>query len=417
MIAWHDLTALGVISPNFPLPAGNSGNDGRDSAICRQITQPQETARILTEYSDVFSDAIKAKPMKGPPMKIELKDGARPRAITTARATPLAMRPGADKVITELLSSAIIEKVGENEPTTWCSPGFFVPKKLPKVRLVTDFTQLNKWVKRPIHPFPSVKDILNRIPADAAVFAKFDAVSGYHQLELDEESRNLTVFLLESGRYRYKRAPMGLSASSDEWCRRSDELIIGLDFAAKIVDDVICWGRNLEELWPRVRIILNRARQWNITLSKSKFGVGDSVFFAGCIISKTGIYPDPEKTKSIREFPTPKNTTDLRSFLGLAQQLGHYVPDLAHLTAPLRPLLKKETAWNWIDIHDKALLDVKKALTGRHVLKPFDPKLTTLLLTDASRLKGIGWALIQTEENGHRLVQCGSRGLTSCQGR
>ena len=163
--------------------------------------------------------------------------------------------------------------------------------------------------------------------------------------------------------------------------------------------------------------MLNRCRTHNIVMSKKKFAVGERVFFAGCVITGDGIYPDPAKTQAIRDFPVPKNKTDLRSFLGLAQQLGHYHPDLAHLSAALRPLLKKESAWNWLEAHTTALKAVKGALIGEHVLKPFDPKLNTVLLTDASRLYGIGWALMQVEPGGHRLIQCGSRGLTDAQTR
>ena len=78
------------------------------------------------------------------------------------------------------------------------------------VRLVTDYTKLNKYVRRPVHPFPSVKDIVQAIPVATQYIAKMDAVHGYFQLALDEESSKLTTFLLPSGRYCYLRAPMGL---------------------------------------------------------------------------------------------------------------------------------------------------------------------------------------------------------------
>ena len=103
-----------------------------------------------------------------------------------------------------------------DSPTEWCSPAFFVPKGDGKrVRLVTDYTKLNKFVVRPVHPFPSVADIIQSIPASAACFAKLDATHGYFQIPLDEEASRLTTFILPSGRFRYLRAPMGLSSSSD----------------------------------------------------------------------------------------------------------------------------------------------------------------------------------------------------------
>ena len=49
--------------------------------------------------------------------------------------------------------------VPANETTDWCSLAFFVPKgdKI-RVRLVTDYTELNKHVKRPVHPFTHERD-------------------------------------------------------------------------------------------------------------------------------------------------------------------------------------------------------------------------------------------------------------------
>ena len=113
--------------------------------------------------------------------------------------------------------------------TEWCSPAVWVPKgNNVRVRLCTDYRELNKLVKRPVHPFPSTREILQAIPTTAKYFAKLDAVHGYFQLAPYEESSKLTTFLLPQGKFRYTRAPMGLNASSDEWCSRSDVVIEGL---------------------------------------------------------------------------------------------------------------------------------------------------------------------------------------------
>ena len=79
------------------------------------------------------------------------------------------------------------------------------------MRLVTDYTKLNKFVHRPIHPFLSTRDILQSIPHGQKFLAKLDAVHGYFQLALDEESSYLTTFLLPKGRFRYLRAPTDTS--------------------------------------------------------------------------------------------------------------------------------------------------------------------------------------------------------------
>ena len=113
---------------------------------------------------------------------------------------------------------------------------------------------------------------MQSIPHGQKIFAKLDAVHGYFQLALDEESSYLTTFLLPQGRFRYLRAPMGLNASSGEWCRHSDVAVEGLDWCMKIVDDIIIWATTNEEMCSRINTVLERCKAHNITISRKKTG-------------------------------------------------------------------------------------------------------------------------------------------------
>ena len=199
---------------------------------------------LLSKYPDVLSDELSPELVKtDAPMHIHIKEEATPSKVTTARRVPLRYESEAEKTVQELIEKGVI--VSANETTDWCSPAFFVPKgdKI-RVRLVTDYTELNKHIKRPIHPFSSTKEILQAVPKNAKVFAKLDAVHGYFQLGLDKASSMIT-FLLPQGKFRYLRAPMGLNASSDEWCCQSDVLIRGISWAKKIVDDTLIWAETM----------------------------------------------------------------------------------------------------------------------------------------------------------------------------
>ena len=112
-------------------------------------------------------------------MKIYLKDSnVKPTRTSTARAVPKRFEAPAKKAVQDLIKKGVIIRV--TTPTEWCSPAFFVPKADGKnVRMVTDFTRLNFHVERPVHPFPSVDDIVKAIPPTAKFFAKMDAVHGY----------------------------------------------------------------------------------------------------------------------------------------------------------------------------------------------------------------------------------------------
>ena len=120
-------------------------------------------------------------------MSIVLQENATP----TARLVPKHYEPESKKTVTELIDKGVITPV--NEATTWCSLAFFVPKADGKrILLVTDFTAQNKFVRRPTHPFPSTREIIEAIPPEAKLFCKLDAVHGYFQLALDDKSSRLT---------------------------------------------------------------------------------------------------------------------------------------------------------------------------------------------------------------------------------
>ena len=183
-------------------------------------------------------------------MRIHLMPGEKtPFRISTARQIPLHWREKAERIVRKLLDGRVITP--QDDPTEWCAPGFFVAKKNGDLRLVIDYTRLNKFVRRPIHTFPSAQEILSGIDPDSTVFAKLDATQGYHQVPLDEDSSRLTTFLLPSVRFRFLRAPMSLSCSSDEFCRRSDKIVEGLPGVRKLVDDILMQAPDLTTLHDR----------------------------------------------------------------------------------------------------------------------------------------------------------------------
>ena len=157
------------------------------------------------------------------------------------------------------------------------------------------------------------------------------------------------------------------------------------------------------------------AKKLNIVLSKKKFAIGTELPFAGLIVSAKGVKPDPVRIVALLEFPTPKDITVVRSFLGLANQLSGFIPDLAHMTVKLRESTSKKNAFLWLDDHQKEFEDFKTLLTFDRIVAHFDPSLPVVILTDASRLHGIGYAMGHYIDGRFRLLACGSKALTPTQ--
>jgi hypothetical protein len=62
-----------------------------------------------------------------------------------------------------------------------------------KLRICIDPFNLNQVIKREHHPMKTIEEVVSRL-SGATVFSTLDAASGFWQIQLDEESANLTCF-------------------------------------------------------------------------------------------------------------------------------------------------------------------------------------------------------------------------------
>jgi len=85
------------------------------------------------------------------------------------------------------------------------------------------------------------------------------------------------------------------------------------------IDDVIIFGRTIEEHAARLELVLQRFERANLQLQPGKCVFAQpQVEYLGYIVSKDGIKASPDKTRDVKKFPSPTNEKEVRSFLGLA---------------------------------------------------------------------------------------------------
>ena len=379
-----------------------------------------EIQKLIVKYQDsVFSKGY-LKPMKGPPMKIQFRNNPtmKPFRATTCRAIAAHLAPGYEIAVDKMITKGIIEKVPDGEISEWCFRASVVPKSSGDpndVRIVVDCSPMNPDLVRPVHTFPSPQEMIRLIKKGSRFYAVFDCTSGYWQIEVDPASRKYLTFLLPGkGRYQFCRAPMGLSVSSDEYNKRTDEHLSGIP-GIKVVDDYCVSGATPQECLENVKALFERCKDRNITLSDKKVQCGNSVKFVGFLLENGDVKPHPDRTRAIREFPQPLDKTGVRSFLGLANQLGMFHSQLAMISSPLTELLRRNVDFQWLPEHTDAFNRTKDLLTSDVCLVEYDPTRETRLITDASKLYGMGYALVQKyysrQNNAEewRLVEANSR--------
>ena len=182
----------------------------------------------------------------------------------------------------------------------------------------------------------------------------------------------LTTFITPWGRYRYLRNPQGLVLAGDEFNRRMDASFDHFDHFRKVVDDCLVYDDSFPEHVARVRQVLTCAHENGVTLSASKFIFAKpEVNYCGFVLNRQGRTVDDQKTAAIQQFPVPTNRTDLRLFMGLINQCGEFIPNLAAATAPLRGLLKTSDDFLWTEDHTRAFNAAKDTPSGLRRTHPY----------------------------------------------
>ena len=366
--------------------------------------------------------------MTGPPLKLMIDESAKPVAHHTPIPVPLHFQEQVKADLDRDVALGVLEPVPVGDPVTWCHRMVVCAKKNGKPRRTVDFQPLNKFATRETHHTPSPFFQARSVPQNTKKTV-FDAWNGYHSVPLCPEDYHLTTFITPWGRYRYKTAPQGYIASGDGYTRRYDEIVSHITQKTKCIDDSLLWAESIEESFTNAVEWLDICGKNGITLNPEKFEFAqDIVNFAGFEITKTNVRPCKKYTEAIRNFPTPQNITDIRSWFGIINQVS-YAFSMTDRMLPFRKLLKPGTPFTWDSNLDKLFEESKEVIVSEivHGVQIFDKSRPTCLATDWSK-NGVGFWLLQKHchcskiapfccQTGWRVTLVGSRFTTSAESR
>ena len=98
----------------------------------------------------------------------------------------------------------------END-SEWGSPSFAQPQpKSNLVRFLSDFRNLNKQLKRKPYPMPKINTMLLKLEGFQYAMS-LDLNMGYYHIRLSKNESKLCTIILQWGKYRYNRIPMGVA--------------------------------------------------------------------------------------------------------------------------------------------------------------------------------------------------------------
>ena len=339
----------------------------------------------------------KLQAMEGPPVQVFFKEGAVPSRVHTPIQVPVHQEEQTKAILDLNVRIGIIEPVPAGVPVTWCSRMLTVGKSDGGVRIVQDYQKVNEATLRETHHTPSPFSQVSLIPSNTYKTTT-DAWNGYHSLPLDPSAKDATTFITKWGRYRYCRAPQGFHASGDAYTKRFDDITAGQPRVARVIDDSLLWDCDIESAFWHTFEYLKLCADKGIVFNREKFKFArKTVEFAGFEITEDGYRPPKKLIQSIKEFPTPKDITGIRSWFGLVNQVA-YTFMQTEAMAPFRELLSSKTskAWFWDETMTDLFNKSKHAIIEQiqEGVKTFEKDRPTVLSTDWSRT-GIGFTLQQ----------------------
>ena len=358
------------------------------------LAQQQQLLATLANFKDVLNPERIGCTTLGD-FRVALKDGVQ----------PIAQRPYPYSLKEKQLIEQEIQKMlglGIIEPSTapWCAPVVLVKKKDGSIRFCVDYRQLNAVTIPDTFPLPRLDETFEAL-AGNSIFSTLDLKSGYWQVPLATEDRDITTFGTHQGLYRWTRAPFGLRNMPSIFQRMMTRTLQGLTWISCLIyiDDIIIFGRNFDEHLSRLTTVLERLRVAGLTVSleKCRFAM-DKVQHLGHIVSGEGIAPDPKKIRALVDLKAPTNVKGVQQLLGMSNWFRRFIPQYSQIAAPLYELTRKETTFNWTPQCEASFVELKRLLSAAPVLRLPDPNRPFVLMTDASD-KQIGAVLLQADVN------------------
>ena len=182
----------------------------------------------------------------------------------------------------------------------------------------------------------------------AKVFSKVELRAGYHQIPIATEFRPITTFITHRGLFRFKRLPFGVNSASGVFQNAIKNALRGLPGTRNIADDIILWGSSQREHDEHLNAMFHRLHEKGLTVNSGKCLFGQSsLWFYGYTLTQNVMQADKKKVKAIQHTSVPKDVSQLRSFLGLANLCSRFIPDFSTITSPIRHLTQKGVKWSW----------------------------------------------------------------------
>ncbi|GFW07953.1 hypothetical protein TNCV_3920851 [Trichonephila clavipes] len=239
-----------------------------------------------------------------------------------------------------------------------------VKKKNGSSRMCIDYRKLNQKLVKDKFPLPIIEDVLDTLQ-EAKVYSTLDLRNGFFHVDVDEDCRKYTSFIVPDGQFEFNKVPFGLSTSPGVFQRYVSSIFRDLTRKGIVIsylDDLVIPAKNEQE-------------------------------------ESGTIKPSSTKTLAVRKFPEPTTIKQVQSFLGLTGYFRKYIKDYSKIAKPLSDLTREENLFVFGIQQKEAFEKLKKIMSEGPILHLYKCGRKTELHTDACK-QGFGAILLQEAEDG-----------------
>jgi len=269
----------------------------------------------------------------------------------------------------------------------------FVPKKNGDPRFVINYAPLNDIIKSRVYA-PASDEALRQRISKAQWYTKLDIRDGFYHVGIWPNDTWKLAFRSPDGLYEMCVLPQGLSISPGEFQMYLEEQLasfIGPEVTVHI-DDILIFAATRKRCADLTRAVLARLRERKLDIAREKCDfVVPTVTYCGYVYDAVSFRPE-DRDETISSWPTPRNVTELRGFLGLGNVFHGHVPRYAGIATPLYEVTGK--TFYWTERQEAAFVALKKALCAAIRIHTHNQSANATITTDAS-LFGVSAILSQ----------------------
>ena len=223
----------------------------------------------------------------------------------------------------------------------WASTVVLAWKKDGGLRFCIDLRKLNDQTVKDAYSLPRIDETCDSLQGSQC-FSSLDLKSGYRQVKMDKESKLLIAFTVGPlGFYECKRMPFGLTNTPATFQRLVETCLgdLNLHWCIIYLDDIVIISKDLTSHLKRLKAVFWKLEKAGLKLKPSKCELFQwQLAYLGHVISAQGVATDEGKIKAIKNWPTPTNVMEVRSFLGFMGYYCRFIPKFMQVAWPLHEL-------------------------------------------------------------------------------